>query len=83
MEVSGWKEIDGQFVCEFVFDDQTSAAQFVLQVAKMSDETNHHAEILLHSWNRVRLSICTHDEGNSITEKDYLWSSKVDEIIAN
>ena len=81
MEIEGWLVVNGMLVREFEFEDQTEAAEFILLVAKMSDAMGHHCEVLHHSWNKFRLSICTHDAGNTITEKDYFWAEEVNRIV--
>jgi 4a-hydroxytetrahydrobiopterin dehydratase len=81
MEVETWKEINGELVLELAFSNQTEAAEFVLKVARLSDELNHHADITLYEWRKVRLAICTHDAGNTITSTDHDWTKKIDQII--
>lgn len=82
MEVGIWKEIGQQLVLELAFSDQTEAAEFVLKIAQLSDELNHHAEIEFYKCRKVRLSICTHDAGNSITEQDHHWKAKVNKLLS-
>jgi 4a-hydroxytetrahydrobiopterin dehydratase len=81
MEVGTWNEINGELILELVCSNQTEAAEFVLKVARLSDELNHHADITIYQWRKVRLAICTHDEGNTITDTDHDWTKKVDLII--
>ena len=66
-----WTEEDGKLMCELTFGSQTQLSRFVLMLAMMSDQMNHHADMVI-SYNRLFLSLCTHDE-NAITTKDHEW----------
>ena len=40
------------------------------RVAAVAEERNHHPDILLHSWNKVRLSVTKHSAGG-LTQADF------------
>jgi 4a-hydroxytetrahydrobiopterin dehydratase len=48
-------------------------------VAELAEEANHHPDILLHGWNKVRLSVTNHSEGG-LTEADFRFASTVDAL---
>ncbi len=50
---------------------------FVNQVADAAEEANHHPDILVHGWNKVRLTLTTHDEGG-LTENDHKMAERID-----
>ena len=55
---------DGDAIArEFKLDDFAAAMAFVNQVAEMAEGANHHPDILIHGWNRVRLTLSTRSEG--------------------
>ena len=54
---------------EWRFADVAAAMAFVNQVGQMAEGANHHPDILLHGWNKVRLTLSTHSEGG-ITRAD-------------
>jgi 4a-hydroxytetrahydrobiopterin dehydratase len=54
---------------------------FVNKVAEAAEEANHHPDILVHGWNKVRLTLTTHDEGG-LTEKDRAMAKRFDAILA-
>ena len=64
---------------EWKFDDFAAAMAFVNRVAEAAEEANHHPDILLHGWNRVRLSLMTHSEGG-LTENDFAMAARFDEL---
>ena len=57
-------------VREWKFDDFAAAIAFVDRVAELAEGANHHPDILLHGWNKVRLTLSTHSEGG-LTEADF------------
>jgi 4a-hydroxytetrahydrobiopterin dehydratase len=68
-EDKDWTEQDDALVRDFEFSDFAAALAFVNRVGQAAEEANHHPDILLHGWNKVRLTLSTHSEGG-LTEKD-------------
>jgi 4a-hydroxytetrahydrobiopterin dehydratase len=69
---------DGQaIVRELEFPDFAAAMAFVNQVAELAEEANHHPDILVHGWNKVRLTLSTHSEGG-LTAADFALAARVD-----
>ena len=42
---------------DFEFEDFAAAMAFVNRVADVAEEANHHPDILVHGWNKVRLTL--------------------------
>jgi 4a-hydroxytetrahydrobiopterin dehydratase len=63
-----WKLDAGQLVRDWTFKDFVAAMEFVNKVAAMAEKAGHHPDIEIH-YNRVRLSLVTHD-AHGITAKD-------------
>ena len=40
---------------------------------------NHHPDMFLHSWNKVKVTISTHSEGG-VTEKDFKLAAIIDNL---
>ena len=66
---SAWEREGDAIARDFKVADFATAMAFVNQVAEMAEEANHHPDILIHGWNRVRLTLSTHSEGG-ITQAD-------------
>ena len=64
-----WTREGDAIVREWQFASFAVAMGFVNQVAEMAEAANHHPDILLHGWNKVRLTLSTHSEGG-ITRAD-------------
>ncbi|HQV78917.1 MAG TPA: 4a-hydroxytetrahydrobiopterin dehydratase [Chitinophagales bacterium] len=74
-----WITKDNKLTKCFVFKDFIEAFSFITQVALLAEKQNHHPEIY-NVYNKVILSLQTHDADNSITEKDILLSKSIDEL---
>jgi len=64
-----WQEQNNQLIREFQFKDFITAFAFLTKVAILAEKHNHHPEIY-NVYNKVKLSLSTHDAGNVVTEKD-------------
>lgn len=76
---SRWQREGQTIVQEWTFADFKAAIAFVDAVANVAEERNHHPDILLHGWNKVRLSLSTHSEGG-LTGSDFALAERIDEI---
>jgi 4a-hydroxytetrahydrobiopterin dehydratase len=74
-----WKEENNKLVGEFVFEDFSQAWAFMTEVAILSERKNHHPE-WSNMWNRVVITLSTHDEGFIITEKDRKMADGISKI---
>jgi 4a-hydroxytetrahydrobiopterin dehydratase len=71
---------DGQAITrEWKFEDFTRAMAFVNRVAEAAEAANHHPDILVHGWNKVRLTLSTHSQGG-LTEADFALAARLDEL---
>jgi 4a-hydroxytetrahydrobiopterin dehydratase len=62
------------------FADFAGAVAFVDRVAALAEEQNHHPDILIHGWNKVRLTLSTHSEGG-LTDSDFKLAARIDELL--
>jgi 4a-hydroxytetrahydrobiopterin dehydratase len=72
-----WKREGEQIVRDFKFEDFKQAIGFVNRVADIAEERNHHPDILVHGWNKVRLTVTNHSAGG-LTETDFELAKAVD-----
>ena len=75
--VAGWERDGAEIVRELKFDDFAAAVAFVDRVAEAAEAANHHPDILLHGWNKVRLTLSTHSEGG-LTGADFALAKQID-----
>lgn len=61
---------------EFNFDDFKDAIRFINEVADLAESEGHHPDILLHGWNKIKITLCTHAiQGLSIN--DFIMAAKI------
>jgi 4a-hydroxytetrahydrobiopterin dehydratase len=73
-----WKLNNQSVEKEFIMKDFKSAIVFVDKVGEAAKNMDHHPDIFIHSWNKVKFTISTHSEGG-LTDKDF----NLAEIIEN
>ena len=74
-----WTEENNKLVGEFLFEDFSQAWAFMTEVAILAERKNHHPE-WTNVWNRVVISLSTHDAGNTVTEKDRKMADGISKI---
>lgn len=75
--VDGWRREGDEIVKDLQFDDFRAAMAFVNAVADAAEERNHHPDITVHGWNKVRLSVTNHSKGG-LTAADFDLAAAVD-----
>ncbi len=75
-EVPRWKRRGKEIQREWRFDDFPSALAFINRVGALAEAANHHPDIR-NSWNRVQLSLTTHDAGG-LTDRDFDLAKRID-----
>lgn len=69
-QLPDWKiNPSGQIEKTFTFSGFPQSLMFVQAVGLLSESKNHHPDILI-LWNKVKLSVSTHDAGG-LTSKDF------------
>lgn len=61
----------------FAHEDFAGSMAFVQSVAAMAEAAQHHPDILIR-WNKVTLTLTTHDAGG-LTEGDFSLARAIDE----
>ncbi len=75
--MSEWREEGAELVRDFEFANFEDALAFVNRVGEVAEELNHHPDILVHGWNKVRLTLSTHSEGR-VTDADHTLAGRID-----
>ena len=63
----------------FVFDDFMQGIRFLNRVAGLAEGMNHHPDVSIR-YNRVGLSLTTHDDGG-LTVNDFKLARKINRLI--
>lgn len=76
---TSWEREAETIVREWSFADFAQALAFVDRVGEEAERAGHHPDILLHGWNKVRLTLYTHSQGG-LTQADFDLASKIDRL---
>ncbi|MBI1839286.1 MAG: 4a-hydroxytetrahydrobiopterin dehydratase [Verrucomicrobia bacterium] len=74
----GWRKKGAAIHRRYEFDDFVDAMKFVNAVAKAAERAWHHPDIDIR-WNRVSLSLSTHDVGG-LSENDFELAAALDRL---
>lgn len=69
-ELPGWKRVGDTIENEFAFKDFAHALDFVNQAGEEAEKMDHHPDLFLHSWNKVRVTLTTHS-AKGLTDNDF------------
>lgn len=78
-QIPEWSETNGAIQRTFLFKDFTGSIRFVNKVAELAEAMDHHPDILIR-YNKVTLTLSTHDAGG-ITGKDFDLATKADKAV--
>lgn len=73
-------ETDNKLVRDYVFADFDQAWSFMDQVASLAQAHNHHP-YRTNVYNKVHIELSTHDEWDTVTDKDRELANAIDQII--
>ena len=76
-----WKEIDNSLQRSFEFKNFMEAFAFMTKVAFLAEKMNHHPE-WKNVYNKVEITLTTHDAGNTVTEKDRKLAEQINQLVA-
>jgi 4a-hydroxytetrahydrobiopterin dehydratase len=76
--VPDWKKKGAAITRTFQFKDFPAAIKFVNAVAKPAEKEYHHPDIDIR-WNKVTLTLSTHDAGG-LTQKDFKLAKQFDRL---
>jgi 4a-hydroxytetrahydrobiopterin dehydratase len=77
--MTSWKTTNQSLEKTFEFATFEEAMQFMQDATPFISQTDHHPT-WSNTYNRVQVTITTHDAGNQVTEKDYTLANYLDEL---
>lgn len=80
LQGSEWRREREAIVRDYELADFVAAIELVQRVAEQAEAANHHPDILVHGWNKVRLTLSTHSAGG-LTDADFALAERIDEPI--
>ncbi|MGH8016575.1 MAG: 4a-hydroxytetrahydrobiopterin dehydratase [Candidatus Zixiibacteriota bacterium] len=80
-QINNWSAVNDQrIVREFKFKNFKQALEFVNKLGAIAEEQQHHPDILLYGWNKVKVTYWTHDIGG-LSMNDFIMAAKTDRIL--
>ena len=76
--VPDWKKKGLAITRRYQFKDFPAAIKFVNAVARLAEKAGHHPDVDIR-WNKVTLTLTTHDQGG-LTEKDFALAKQFDRL---
>ncbi len=80
MTPSGWTLADDALTRDFEFDDFVAAFGFMTRVAMLAEKADHHPN-WQNVYNRVSVTLTTHDAGNTVTDKDIALAEAINALL--
>ncbi len=77
---SHWQREGEAIVAEFELENFAAVIAAVNRIAAVAEERNHHPDILVHDWNKLRLTLSTHSAGG-LTAADFELAARVDGLV--
>lgn len=81
-DLPGWTMVDGRdaIARTFRFADFNAAWGFMARVALLAEQHGHHPE-WFNVWNRVEITLSTHDAGG-LSARDVALARAIDALVA-
>ena len=78
-DIPNWEQHGNSILRELHSSNFASAVGAVNAIAVLAETMDHHPDILLYGWNKLRIKLSTHDRGG-LTELDFSLAKKIDEL---
>jgi 4a-hydroxytetrahydrobiopterin dehydratase len=79
-DLSTWTREGQAIVRDHRAEDFAAAIALVDAVAELAETANHHPDILVHGWNRLRLTLSTHSAGG-LTDADFALAGSIEALL--
>jgi 4a-hydroxytetrahydrobiopterin dehydratase len=80
LQGSQWALSGAEIIRDLEYDNFVAALAALDRVAAVAEAHNHHPDLLLHGWNKLRLTLTNHAAGG-LTATDFEIAAKFDEVL--
>ena len=77
----GWRAGKNSIYANFTLGNFSEALAYVVRIGIEAEKADHHPDILMHGWKKVKITLSTHSEGG-VTSKDFDLAGKISELRA-
>jgi 4a-hydroxytetrahydrobiopterin dehydratase len=74
-----WHRDGDAIVRDVECQDFAATIALVNAVAAVAEEANHHPDLFVHGWNKLRLSVTNHSAGG-LTQADFDLAATIDRL---
>jgi 4a-hydroxytetrahydrobiopterin dehydratase len=74
-----WRRAGDEIVAELECADFASAITLVDRIAAAAELADHHPDILIHAYRRLRITLTTHSVGG-LTARDFALARTIDAL---
>ncbi|MCS7176275.1 MAG: 4a-hydroxytetrahydrobiopterin dehydratase [Candidatus Kapabacteria bacterium] len=78
-ELPLWQREGNTLVREFVAPNFAAAVGLLNAIAVLAEGMDHHPDLLLYGWNKLRVTLTTHDRGG-LTELDIRLAKAIEQL---
>src|SRR5881396_3837055 len=78
-KLNGWQREGNSITKEFVLGGFTEATEFIARLAAPANAMDHHPDVQLYRYKRVKVSLTTHSAGG-LTQNDFDLAAKIDTL---
>lgn len=79
---AGWQNFNNKLTKTYKLPNFASALAIANQIGAIAEKIGHHPEISF-TWGKLTVQTTTHDQGNTLTEKDYQLAKLIEELNQN
>jgi 4a-hydroxytetrahydrobiopterin dehydratase len=72
-----WRREDDALVADLECQDFAAAIALVNRIAAEAERADHHPDILIHGYRRLRIMLTTH-AASGITDRDFALAAAID-----
>ena len=81
-QVPDWTVLeDKKIEKDFTFKNFKEALKFVNACGEIAEAEGHHPDLLIYSWNKVKVTLYTHAIGG-LSLNDFVVAAKIDKILS-
>jgi len=79
LQTAQWRRDGNAIVRDLELSDFAATIDLLDRVAALAEAANHHPDMLVHGWNKLRLTLSTHSQGG-LTDADFALAAQIDAL---
>lgn len=77
--LNGWKYESNSILKEFTCKNFSEALALLIKIGIIAEKNDHHPDLILHSWNKLKVILSTHSVGG-VTLKDFEVANQIEKL---